>query len=86
MTKDWGYAALVEVRADIRSPAKDLRRPVSLMWDWERRCARGRLRAPNPTALGNLSEGDLRSYRALLAQSDDLRESGPEVGRFAAVP
>ena len=39
----------------------------------------------NPKASSNLSEGDLRSYRALLAQSDDFNESGPEVGRFAQV-
>jgi len=31
------------------------------------------------------SEGDLRSYRALLAQSDDFEERSPEVGRFAQV-
>jgi hypothetical protein len=37
----------------------------------------------DPKASRNLSEGDLRNYRALLAQSDDFRESGPEVGRFA---
>src|SRR3984893_1568755 len=32
-----------------------------------------------------LSEADLRSYRGLLAQSDDFKESGSEVGRFAQV-
>jgi 7,8-dihydropterin-6-yl-methyl-4-(beta-D-ribofuranosyl)aminobenzene 5'-phosphate synthase len=36
-------------------------------------------------ASSNLSEGDLRSYRALLAQSDDFKESGPQVRRFAQV-
>ena len=36
-------------------------------------------------ASSNLSESDLRSYRALLAQSEDFKESGPEVGRFAQV-
>jgi 7,8-dihydropterin-6-yl-methyl-4-(beta-D-ribofuranosyl)aminobenzene 5'-phosphate synthase len=41
-----------------------------------------------PKASSNLSEGDLQGYRALLAQSDDFKESGPdpEVGRFARVP
>jgi len=40
-----------------------------------------------PKASSTLGEGDLRSYRALLAQSDDFKESGPdpEVGRFAQV-
>jgi hypothetical protein len=37
----------------------------------------------DPKASRNLSDGDLRSYRALLAQSDDFKERGPEVGRFA---
>jgi hypothetical protein len=39
----------------------------------------------DPKASSTLSESDLRSYRALLAQSDDFKESGPEVGRFAQV-
>ena len=34
----------------------------------------------------NLSESDLRSYRALLAQSDDFDERGREAARFAQVP
>jgi 7,8-dihydropterin-6-yl-methyl-4-(beta-D-ribofuranosyl)aminobenzene 5'-phosphate synthase len=40
-----------------------------------------------PKASSSLSEADLRSYRALLAESDDFKESGldPEVGRFAQV-
>jgi 7,8-dihydropterin-6-yl-methyl-4-(beta-D-ribofuranosyl)aminobenzene 5'-phosphate synthase len=39
--------------------------------------------ASNPSASRDLSEDDLRSYSALLAQSDDFRESRPETGRFA---
>ena len=39
----------------------------------------------DPKASSNLSDGDLRSYRALLAKSDDIKESGPETGRFAQV-
>jgi 7,8-dihydropterin-6-yl-methyl-4-(beta-D-ribofuranosyl)aminobenzene 5'-phosphate synthase len=39
----------------------------------------------DPKASRNLSEGDLRSYRALLAQSDDFEERGPEVERIAQV-
>jgi 7,8-dihydropterin-6-yl-methyl-4-(beta-D-ribofuranosyl)aminobenzene 5'-phosphate synthase len=38
-----------------------------------------------PKASSHLSEGDLRGYRALLAQSDDFKQSGAEVGRFAQV-
>jgi 7,8-dihydropterin-6-yl-methyl-4-(beta-D-ribofuranosyl)aminobenzene 5'-phosphate synthase len=34
-------------------------------------------------ASSNLSKGDLRSYRALLAKNDDVKESGPEVVVFA---
>jgi 7,8-dihydropterin-6-yl-methyl-4-(beta-D-ribofuranosyl)aminobenzene 5'-phosphate synthase len=37
----------------------------------------------DPKASRNLSEGDLRSYRALLAQSGDFEDRGPELGRFA---
>jgi 7,8-dihydropterin-6-yl-methyl-4-(beta-D-ribofuranosyl)aminobenzene 5'-phosphate synthase len=39
----------------------------------------------DPNASSNLSEGDLRSYRALLAQNNDFKESGSEVGRLAQV-
>jgi 7,8-dihydropterin-6-yl-methyl-4-(beta-D-ribofuranosyl)aminobenzene 5'-phosphate synthase len=39
----------------------------------------------DPKASSSLSERDLRSYRALLAQNDDFNESGPEVWRFAQV-
>jgi len=39
----------------------------------------------DPKTPSNLSEGDLRSYRASPAQSDDFRESGPEGRRFAQV-
>jgi len=39
----------------------------------------------DPKASDKLSEGDLRSYRALLAQSDDFKDSGPEMVRFAQV-
>jgi hypothetical protein len=39
----------------------------------------------DPKASSNLSEGDLRSYRALLGEDEDVRESGSEVVRFAQV-
>jgi 7,8-dihydropterin-6-yl-methyl-4-(beta-D-ribofuranosyl)aminobenzene 5'-phosphate synthase len=39
----------------------------------------------DPKASHNLSEGDLRSYRALLAQSDDVEDRGPQVRPFAQV-
>jgi hypothetical protein len=32
-----------------------------------------------------LSDGDLRSYRRLLAQSDDVEDSGPKAERLAQV-
>jgi 7,8-dihydropterin-6-yl-methyl-4-(beta-D-ribofuranosyl)aminobenzene 5'-phosphate synthase len=39
----------------------------------------------DPKASTNFGEGDLRSYRALLAKSDDFKESGPEVGVVAQI-
>jgi 7,8-dihydropterin-6-yl-methyl-4-(beta-D-ribofuranosyl)aminobenzene 5'-phosphate synthase len=38
---------------------------------------------PNPRVSNILNEGDLRSYRTLLAQSDDLNDRGPEAVRLA---
>jgi 7,8-dihydropterin-6-yl-methyl-4-(beta-D-ribofuranosyl)aminobenzene 5'-phosphate synthase len=46
---------------------------------------------PNPSAESDrsaanvLNEGDLRRYRTLLAQGDDLKDSAPETGRLAQV-
>ena len=37
----------------------------------------------DPKAAGNLSAGDARSYRALLARSDEFEVRGPEVERLA---
>jgi 7,8-dihydropterin-6-yl-methyl-4-(beta-D-ribofuranosyl)aminobenzene 5'-phosphate synthase len=39
----------------------------------------------NPKASNILSEDDLRRYRTLLAQSDDLEDSGREAGRLAQI-
>jgi 7,8-dihydropterin-6-yl-methyl-4-(beta-D-ribofuranosyl)aminobenzene 5'-phosphate synthase len=39
--------------------------------------------ASEPRATGVLDEGDLRTYRTLLAQSDDLSDGGPEIEHLA---
>jgi len=39
--------------------------------------------APDWRATGVLDDGDLRTYRTLLARSDDLRAGGPEIVRLA---
>lgn len=39
--------------------------------------------AADRRASGTLDESDLRAYRALVAQSDDLREGGAEIARLA---
>ena len=49
------------------------------MPDWERRWAWVNPRADHPKASSNLSEGDLRSYRALLGQNDEFKESVPRL-------
>jgi len=65
-------------------PCKRPRRPIHLCRIGNDAGVGANPRAESdPKASSNLSEGDLRSYRALLAQSDDFKESGPEVGRFA---
>jgi hypothetical protein len=39
--------------------------------------------ASDRRATGVLDEGDLRTYRTLLAQSDDLSDGGPEIEHLA---